>query len=50
MTDPVLPLPDLPLMIEDLLVRARQLADAGALREAIEAILDHVAALREGRG
>ena len=50
MTGPVLPLPDVPLMMEDLLVRARQLADAGAHREAIEEILDHVAALREGRG
>ena len=41
MTEPVLPLPDVPLMIEDLPVRARQLADAGAHREAIEEILDH---------
>ena len=50
MTEPVLPLPDVPLIIEDLLVRARQLADAGAHRQAIAEILDHVAALREGRG
>ena len=49
MTEPVLPLPDVPLIVEDLLVRAKQLADAGARREAIEEILDHVAALREGR-
>ena len=48
MTEPVLPLPDVPLMIEDLLVRARQLADAGAHREAIEEILDRVVALRDG--
>ncbi len=48
MTEPVLPLPDVPLIIEDLLVRAKQLADSGAHREAIEAILDQVAALRDG--
>jgi hypothetical protein len=47
-TEPVLPLPDVPLIIEDLLVRAKQLADAGAHREAIEEILDQVAALRDG--
>jgi hypothetical protein len=35
-------------MIEDLLVRAKQLADASARREAIEDILDQVAALRDG--
>ena len=50
MTEPVLPRADVPLIIEDLLVRAKQLADAGAHRAAIEEILDHVAALREGRG
>ena len=49
MTEPALPLPDIPLIIEDLLVQAKQLADAGAPHEAIEEILDHVAALREGR-
>ena len=49
MTEPVLPLPDVPLMIEDLLVRAKQLADAGAHREAIDEILDQVADLRDGR-
>lgn len=48
MTEPVLPLPDVPLIIEGLLVRAKQLADAGAHREAIEEILDQVAALRDG--
>ena len=48
MTEPVLPLPDVPLMIEDLLVRAKQLADADARREAIEEILDQVAALPDG--
>ncbi|MBK8463930.1 MAG: hypothetical protein IPL36_13230 [Nigerium sp.] len=50
MSEPVLPLPDVPLIIEDLLVRAKQLADAGAQREAIAEILDQVAALRDGRG
>ena len=50
MTEPVRPLPDVPLIIEDLLVFAKQLADAGATREAIDEILDHVAALQEGRG
>ena len=49
-TEPVLPLADTPLIIEDLLVRAKQMADADAGREAIDEILDHVAALREGRG
>ncbi|BEH01697.1 hypothetical protein brsh051_09780 [Brooklawnia propionicigenes] len=48
MTEPVLPLPDVPLIIDDLLVRAKQLADAGVRREAIEEILDQVAALRDG--
>lgn len=41
---------DLPLIVEDLLVRAKQFADSGAQSEAIEEILDLVAALREGRG
>lgn len=50
MSGPALPLPDVPLIIEDLLLQARKLADSGALYEAIEAVLDHVAALREGRG
>jgi len=49
-TEPVLPLPDVPLIIEDLLAEAKQLADAGEHREAIDELLDHVAALREGRG
>lgn len=40
-----LPLPDVPLLID-----ARRLADAGGPNEVVEAILDHVAALREGRG
>ena len=44
------PLPaDVPLIVEDLLCQARQLADSGAPTEAVKAILDHVAALREGR-
>lgn len=50
MTEPTLPLPDVPLIIEDLLAQAKQLADAGAPREAIDELLDHVAALRDGRG
>ena len=50
MTEPVLPLPDVPLIIEDLLAQAKQLADAGEHRKAIDELLDYVAALREGRG
>lgn len=49
-TEHTLPLPDTPLIIEDLLVRAEQMTDAGAGREAIDELLDQVAALREGRG
>lgn len=49
-TEPALPLRDVPLIIEDLLTHAWQLADAGALPDVIEEILDQVAALREGRG
>lgn len=49
MSDPELPLPDVPLIVEDLLMQASQLADVVALVEAVEEILDHVAALREGR-
>ena len=49
MTEPVLPLPDVPLIFEDLLLQADRLADAGADSEAIEEFLDQVAALREGR-
>ena len=48
MSDPELPLPDVPLIVEDLLMKARQLADRGAPTELVEDILDHVAALREG--
>ena len=44
-----LPLPDVPLIAEGLLMQAMQLADSGLLAE-VEAILEHVAALREGRG
>ncbi|MHA6522935.1 hypothetical protein [Tessaracoccus sp. G1721] len=43
------PLADVLLIAEDLLLQARRLADSGAPREAVEAILDQVAALREGR-
>ena len=49
MSEPELLLPDVPLIVEDLLLQARQLADSGAPTEAVRAILDHVAALREGR-
>lgn len=49
MTEPELPTPDVPLIIEDLLTQVRQLADYGAPPQAIEEILDNVAALREGR-
>lgn len=47
---PELLLPDVPLIIEDLLMRAKQLADFGAQTAAIAEILDQVAALREGMG
>ena len=50
MIEPELPLPDVPLIVEDLLMHARQLAEAGAPNEAVEKILDHVVAVREGRG
>lgn len=43
------PLADVLLIAEDLLLQAGRLADSGAPREAVEAILDQVAALREGR-
>ena len=49
-TEPALPLRDVPLIVEDLLIQAKRLADAGAPTEVIEEILDQVAALREGRG
>lgn len=49
MTESDVPLRDIPLIVEDLLMRARQLLDSGAPTEAVEAILDHVAALRAGR-
>lgn len=42
--------PDVPLIVEDLLWQARHLADLGAPIETVEAILDHVVAVREGRG
>lgn len=48
MSEADLPLPDVPLIVEDLLLRAKQLADSGAHRKAIEEILDQVAALRDG--
>lgn len=46
---PTLPLPDVPLIIEDLLVQAKALADAGASTDLVEELLDQVAALRAGR-
>lgn len=45
-----LPIPDLPLVVESLLLRAVQLTGSGAPPEPIKAILDHGNALREGRG
>lgn len=48
MSEPELPLPDVPLIVEDLLMQAKWLADAGAPTEVTEEILDQVAALREG--
>lgn len=49
MSEPQVPLPDVPLIVEGLLIKAKQLADSSAPTEAVEAILDHAAALREGR-
>jgi fatty acid-binding protein DegV len=49
-SQPQLPLPDVPLIVEDLLTEAKRLADAGADREEIEEILDQVEQLRPGRG
>lgn len=48
--EPELPRADALLIVEDLLLQARTLSASDAPTEAIEAILDHVAALREGRG
>lgn len=42
-------LADVPLIAQDLLCQARQLAESGAPPEVVRLILDHVAALREGR-
>ncbi len=42
-------LADVLLIAENLLLQARRLAESGAPQEAVEAILDQVAALREGR-
>lgn len=50
MTAPETCLRDVPLVVEDLLIEAKQLVDAGAPTEVIEEILDQVDALREGRG
>lgn len=43
-------LADVPLIVEDLLCQARRLAESGTPTEAVKAVLDHAAALREGRG
>ena len=43
-------LADVPLIVEALLCQARRLADSGAPTEEVKAVLDHAAALREGRG
>lgn len=48
-SEPNLQPPDEPLIVEDLLLQAKRLADAGATIECIEKILERVAALREGR-
>lgn len=48
--DPEFRFHDVPLIVEDLLIQARQLSDAGAPTEMVDEILDHVSALREGRG
>lgn len=42
-------LPDVPLIVEDLLLQARLLADTGAPTEVVEDILDYAASLREDR-
>ena len=42
-------LADVPLIVEDVLGQARRLADSGAPTEAVKAVLDHAAALRDGR-
>jgi fatty acid-binding protein DegV len=49
-TQPKRPLPDVPLIVEDLLTEAKRLADAGAAPEEIKQILDEVEQLRAGRG
>lgn len=46
MTDLTLPLLDVPLTVEDLLIRAKALAGAAAAPEAIEEILHQVAVPR----
>ena len=48
-SEPELPLPDVPLIAEDLLVQATRLVDAGAPTAVVAEILDQVAVLREGR-
>ena len=49
MSEPDLRLSDVPLIVEGLLLRAMELANSGGPTEAVEAILDHVAALQERR-
>lgn len=50
MSQPQLPLPDAPLIVEDLLTEAKRLADAGAAPQEIQETLDQVEQLRAGRG
>lgn len=44
------PFADLPLIVEDLLLQAKALAESGAPTGAVGAVLEYAAALREGRG
>jgi len=48
-SDSDVPLRYVPLIVEGLLMQVRQLADGGARTEAVVEILNHVAAMREGR-
>lgn len=49
-SEPELPSPDIPLMVEGLLGQARTLVECRAPIETVKAILDHIAVLREGHG
>ncbi len=48
-SDLELPFPDVPLIVHELLLQAKRLADEGAPTEVIDPVLDQIAALREGR-